>query len=822
MEERDRIGEVYGNFEVVGFIGAGGMGSVYRARQRTFRNRIVALKVLPREFALDERRRDRFENESDILASCNHPNLVTVYDRGEREGEYFFAMEFVNGGGLDKVLKTTGLPDVWESVAITRAVAEGLARAHGLGVIHRDIKPANILLSRSGEVKVTDFGIAKVGTAPSSTMPGSVLGTLAYMSPEQLADSSAVDHRTDIYSLGAVLHQMLTGLSPSPGKPFRRVGEINPAAPKELDALIERMVAPSPDDRYPDIAGVIADLKALGPVEVFLGRFWGDPARDAATIAHEHKQVTRASTPPPTAGSDVAATIPLETKTPSKRRAPWLAAGIAIVVLAAGLAGFLLLRNGPSKAPHQPGPVAGHGPPGDGTQRVPAPPVKPEPTPKPEPDLKAQAEPVPAPMPQPAPGPPSPHERGLHAGQDALADGDFAAAARAFRTVRQSDAEGEWGRKADAALERLRGAVSEHALAARKTARAFLRAAPGKREAYLAPSITGAPRQAILGTPDDAWVVEALQADVSTSISATVICLRKKPSGSDRPPLLAAHVLGLVRQRGAWLVNSAAESDLAEKLQQAMDAGRDAAKRKDNAGAIEAYRRAIDVCPAFVPAHIALHDTLLKDGSERLPQLVRDYSNRAHNDPSNAAFQFLVGRLMRDRTEMRARYRKALELEPGSFWPHYGNALLLLEEKKTQEAAAALEKAALVDPCHYGAQIRLARLYGESGQPDRQIRALEAAERAAPGELEPHQQLAIIHHKNRKWKEAAHEWEAFLRISPDVSQAHFLLAQIYDGPMPDPVKALHHYRAYLKLNPGDTQTTAQVKARVEQIEKTGK
>ena len=311
-------------------------------------------------------------------------------------------------------------------------------------------------------------------------------------------------------------------------------------------------------------------------------------------------------------------------------------------------------------------------------------------------------------------------------------------------------------------------------------------------------------------------------AQVTTSTSATVACLRKKPSGADRPPLLTSLSLRLVREKGAWLVSSAAETDLAGRLRPAITAGRDAAKRKDNAGAVEAYRRAIDVCPACVPAHVALHETLLKDGSERLPQLVRNYSDRAHNDPSSAAFQFLVGRLMRDRAEMKARYRKALALEPDSFWPHYGAALLLIEEKKPAEATAALERATLVDPCHYGAEIRLARLYGESGQPDRQIRALEAAERAAPGELEPHQQLAIIHHKNRKWKEAAHEWEAFLRISPNVSQAHFLLAQIYDGPMSDAATALLHYRAYLKLNPDDGATTAQVKARVEQIEKTGK
>src|SRR5262249_11343124 len=217
-------GTKIGVYDVVAAIGAGGMGEVFRARDRTL-NRDVALKVLPGAFALDPERMARFRREAQVLASLNHPNVAAIYGFDESSGVPALVLEFVDGPTLaDRIAQ--GPAPVGEALAIARKIAEALEAAHEQGIVHRDLKPANIKLRPDGTVKVLDFGLAKaldqdasgsslVSLSPTITTPamtrmGVILGTAAYMSPEQ-AKGRATDKRSDVWAFGCVLYEMLTG-----------------------------------------------------------------------------------------------------------------------------------------------------------------------------------------------------------------------------------------------------------------------------------------------------------------------------------------------------------------------------------------------------------------------------------------------------------------------------------------------------------------------------------------------------------------------------------------------------------------------------------
>src|SRR5262249_8946602 len=202
--------------EILELIGQGGMGGVEGGGRRSL-DRMVAVKILPPEVARDPAFAERFTREARSLARFNHPNIVTIYDFGETGGLYYIVMEFVAGNNLRQVLQTGGLSED-RTVRLLAPICGALQFAHHGGVLHRDIKPRDIILDARGQVKIADFGLAKlVGRAPAHlSLTGSrdVMGTVYYMAPEQLLRSLDVDHRADIYSLGVVFYEMLTGELP--------------------------------------------------------------------------------------------------------------------------------------------------------------------------------------------------------------------------------------------------------------------------------------------------------------------------------------------------------------------------------------------------------------------------------------------------------------------------------------------------------------------------------------------------------------------------------------------------------------------------------
>jgi len=272
-----------GPYEILGLIGAGGMGEVYRGRD-TRLDRTVAIKILPCELATDVERRTRFEREARIVAALNHPNIVTIYSVEEAGGSPFLTMELIEGSRLDELIPEDGLP-VDRLLKHGVAIADALAAAQQRGVVHRDLKPANIMVTPAGQVKVLDFGIAKLqppslpdgmATALSTdqTGEGRIVGSLAYMSPEQ-AEGRAVDSRSDIFSFGVILHQMATGKLPFRGDtPVSLLSSIvketpgsvtalRPALPAELGRVVRRCLTKDPDRRYQSATDLRNDLEDL-------------------------------------------------------------------------------------------------------------------------------------------------------------------------------------------------------------------------------------------------------------------------------------------------------------------------------------------------------------------------------------------------------------------------------------------------------------------------------------------------------------------------------------------------------------------------------
>ena len=275
MNEQLPPGSRLGRYVVDALIGRGGMGAVYRAIDSSL-ERAVALKVLPSEVAADPERLDRFRREARALAALNHPNIVTIYSVDQQGDVHFLTMELLAGTPLDRLMAGGGLPiDRVRRIAST--VADALAAAHGKGIVHRDLKPANIIVTDSGEAKVLDFGLSKATTERTpmaadsttrlSTRLGAVLGTPAYMSPEQIT-GAPVDHRSDIFSLGIVLYEMITGVRPFGGESHAElstailrdvpqpVDRLRPATPSELGRVVERCLEKNALARFSSMAEV--------------------------------------------------------------------------------------------------------------------------------------------------------------------------------------------------------------------------------------------------------------------------------------------------------------------------------------------------------------------------------------------------------------------------------------------------------------------------------------------------------------------------------------------------------------------------------------
>jgi beta-lactam-binding protein with PASTA domain/predicted Ser/Thr protein kinase len=262
-----------GRYEVLERVGTGGMAEVYRARDDLL-GRDVAVKVLSERFAGDRSFVERFRREAQAAANLNHPNIVSLYDYGSDNGTYFIVMEYIDGRPLDDVIRAEGalLPE--RATDIAADVAQALQRAHSSGLVHRDIKPSNIMITSSGQTKVTDFGIARAMARDGEqtmTQTGMVIGTAAYLSPEQ-AQGRPVDARSDVYSLGCVLYEMLTARPPFTGDTplsiaYKHVREdpappsrTNPDVPRPLDAVVMKAMAKNPDNRYPTAMELKTDL----------------------------------------------------------------------------------------------------------------------------------------------------------------------------------------------------------------------------------------------------------------------------------------------------------------------------------------------------------------------------------------------------------------------------------------------------------------------------------------------------------------------------------------------------------------------------------
>ncbi len=264
------LGERY---RVEARIGAGGMAEVYRGFDQVL-DRTVAIKVLLPQFARDAGFVARFRREAQAAARLNQPTIVGVFDTGADGDRQYIVMEFVEGRTLADFLSSGRRPTLVQAVELTRKIAEALAAAHAQGIVHRDIKPGNVMVTRDGFVKVMDFGIARMQTDVTAPQTSSVIGTPTYLSPEQ-AQGQAVDARSDIYSLGCVLYELLAGRPPFTGDTpvaiaYKQVNETpvppsahNPEVPPQLDAVVMKCLAKNPANRYQSAEELAADLERV-------------------------------------------------------------------------------------------------------------------------------------------------------------------------------------------------------------------------------------------------------------------------------------------------------------------------------------------------------------------------------------------------------------------------------------------------------------------------------------------------------------------------------------------------------------------------------
>ena len=348
------IGRVFDDrYEVIRKLGTGGMAEVYLAHDRLL-GRQVALKILSGRYAGDPQFVERFRREASNAAGLNHPNIVQIYDRGEAEGTYYIAMEYLEGRSLKEIiLKYAPLsPDLLVSISIQ--IVEALRFAHRRDVIHRDIKPQNMIVDNDGRVKVTDFGIARAGSASTMTEAGSILGTAHYLSPEQ-AQGQPVEAASDLYSLGVVMYEMATGRLPFDGDnpvgiAMQHVheqpaspGTLVPGFPPSLEAVILRALGKRPTDRYLTAESFLDDLRkvqegeAVSPPPTFVEQSTrvmpaGAMAAGAMASASQSTTVRRRAT------DDGPVYTPETYEEPPRRRNvwPWVLVIVLILALAGG------------------------------------------------------------------------------------------------------------------------------------------------------------------------------------------------------------------------------------------------------------------------------------------------------------------------------------------------------------------------------------------------------------------------------------------------------------------------------------------------------
>ncbi|HEY5058975.1 MAG TPA: Stk1 family PASTA domain-containing Ser/Thr kinase [Gaiellaceae bacterium] len=353
------IGTLFdGRYQVLRKLGAGGMANVYLAEDQELGRR-VAIKILNDRHANDEQFVERFRREAKNAAALSQENIVSIYDRGEAEGTYYIAMEYLDGRSLKELIVGNGPAPVNVAIEYARQILKALRFAHMKGIVHRDIKPHNVLVDSDGRVKVTDFGIARAG-ASQMTEAGSIVGTAQYLSPEQ-ARGTAVDQRSDLYSLGIVLYELLTGVLPFNGdtpveiamKHLSQMPEPpstkRPELSHDLDLVVMRALAKDPEDRYQSAEEMDADLERVargagvspeteeGATQIMRGPI-GPYAATAATMITppQHQAAAIPPLPPP---------IYYDFEEPIHRRPiwPWLAA--LLFAAAAGIGGWFLYHQ---------------------------------------------------------------------------------------------------------------------------------------------------------------------------------------------------------------------------------------------------------------------------------------------------------------------------------------------------------------------------------------------------------------------------------------------------------------------------------------------
>ena len=340
MSENVRV--LNGRYEVESRLGEGGMAKVFAGTDRLL-GRKVAVKVLSSQYAQDRTFVERFRREAQAAAGLNHPNVVSVFDTGSDDGVHYIVMEHVEGRTLADIIGEEGALRPARAIEIAVDVCRALDTAHEKGMVHRDVKPGNILLTPDGGVKVADFGIARVASGEPLTVTGSVMGTASYLSPEQ-ASGGSIDARSDIYSLGCVLYEMLTGKPPFAGDSlvsiaYKHVEEeptapsrVNPAVPAGLSAVVTKAMAKDPADRYQSADEMAGDLRGEAPA---------DAAPTRAVPTNERTEVLPVSP----RGRTTTAPLPVTVRRESGRRWwPLVTAAVVLAVLSLAVA-LILARD---------------------------------------------------------------------------------------------------------------------------------------------------------------------------------------------------------------------------------------------------------------------------------------------------------------------------------------------------------------------------------------------------------------------------------------------------------------------------------------------
>src|ERR687884_838467 len=334
-----------GRYKIVRKLGAGGMANVYLAEDQELGRR-VAIKILNERHANDEQFVERFRREAKNAAGLSHPNIVSIFDRGEAEGTYYIAMEYLDGRSLKEMITKRGPAPINVAVDYARQIPAALRVAHRQGLVHRDIKPHNVLVDDEGRVKVTDFGIARAGPS-QMTEEGSIIGTAQYLSPEQ-AQGAPVTPASDLYSVGIVLYELLTGavpfagetpvelamkhLSKTPDPPSHLRADV----PRDLDLVVMRALGKNPSERYQSADEMDADLARVARgVSV-------SPETEEAATAIIARPITAATIVAPPVTPRPPPPVYYDYEEPPERRRPFWPWLLALgLLVAAGFAGWV-------------------------------------------------------------------------------------------------------------------------------------------------------------------------------------------------------------------------------------------------------------------------------------------------------------------------------------------------------------------------------------------------------------------------------------------------------------------------------------------------